>query len=292
MKTKLIAFVCILLSLLSRGQHSENHASFQVSVEGKGETMFLIPGLSCSANVWKETVNVFKDTYKIHTFTLAGYGGVLPISKDTILPVIKKDLLEYINKHKSENSILMGHSIGGFISLMLAIENETLVSKLIIVDALPFLAGASNPSVTEEIVKSSYGSMKNSYLNLTDEALKQNLQNTLDHMIRDKSKIEEVLKDAIKSDRRTLGVTAFEMMSNDLRGPIVSIKIPTLVMTNWNQPSPQYPNFTKEAKLSIYNQQYKNCSSCTVKIIEKAEHFIMLDNPEIFNTSVKSFIDK
>lgn len=291
MKTILFSFLLFLITNTFQAQKTEHHRSFDVSVVGAGETLFLIPGLSCSANVWNETINEYKDQYEIHTFTLAGYSGITPITEDSILPVMQKDLLQYINKHKSKNSVLIGHSIGGFISLLLAIENETIVSKLIIVDALPFLAGASNPSMTEEIVKSSYVSMKDAYINLTDEALEQNLKTTLTGMIRDKSKIYGVLKDAIKSDRRTLGVTMFELMSKDLRSSITSIKIPTLILTNWNGAIAQIPSLTKESKLSVYQQQYKNCSSCTVKIIDKAEHFIMLDNPVAFNTSLKSFIN-
>ncbi|MEW7277983.1 alpha/beta hydrolase [Aquimarina sp. 2201CG1-2-11] len=292
MKTLQLSFISFLLTCSLWAQKTTHHNSFDVTVEGKGETLFLLPGLSCSANVWKETINKFKDTYEIHTFTLAGYGGVPPVTEDNILATIKKDLIKYITKHRSKNSILMGHSIGGFMSLLLAIDNETIVSKIIVVDALPFLAGLNNPSITEETVKSSYTSMKDSYLNMNDEALKQNLQNVLTRMIRDTTKIDDVLKDAIKSDRRTLGITAFEMMSNDIRIAIAAIKIPTLVMTNWNKIHPQFPNFTKDTKLSLYKQQYKNCSSCTVEMIEKAEHFIMLDNPETFYTSATNFISK
>lgn len=292
MKTTLFSFTLLLIISTLQAQKIEHYDSFDVSIQGSGKTLFLIPGLSCSANVWNETINEYKSQYEIHAFTLAGYSGTKPITKGSILPVIQKDLLQYINKHKSENSILIGHSIGGFISLLLAIEDETIVSKLIIVDALPFLAGANTPNITEENIKSSYSSMKDTYIHLTDEALQQNLKATLNSMIRDKSKLDEVLKDAIKSDRRTLGVTMFELMSNDLRVPIASIKIPTLILTNWNEPIAQMPSLTKESKLSIYKQQYKNCSNCTVELIEKAEHFIMLDNPTAFNESVKSFINK
>ncbi len=291
MKTLQLFLITLIITNSLSAQKAKHYDSFTVSVQGKGETMFLIPGLSCSGNVWNATIDQFKDSYQIHTFTLAGYAGVPPLTQDTILPTIQKDLLEYINSHTSKNSILMGHSIGGYLSLLLAIENETIVSKIIVVDALPFLAGINNPNITAEIVKSSYTSIKDSYLHLTDQALKQNLKTTLTRMIKDKTKIDAVLNDAIKSDRKTLGHTAFELMSNDLRIPIASIKTQTLILTNWNVANPMYPDFTKETKLSSYKQQYKNCSNCTVELIEDAEHFIMLDNPKTFYSSVKSFIN-
>lgn len=174
----------------------------------------------------------------------------------------------------------------------MAIDEEDIVSKIIIVDSLPFLAGASNPAMTEELVKSSYGMLKQMYMPMDSLTLRNTLKQTLNGMMRNKEKIDFVLNDAAKSDRRTLGYTMFEMMSTDIRDNIKSIKTPTLVLTNWNGTIPQFPNFTEADKLKMYQAQYKNCSSCMVKIIDKAEHFIMLDNPSAFYQEVSNFIKK
>jgi len=292
MKIKLISVLFILANTFLQAQTQKTLNSFTVSINGNGEeTLFLIPGLSCSGNVWNETINKFKDRFTIHTFTLAGYAGVEPIKKDSILPVITKDLINYINQYKSKNSIIMGHSIGGFMTLLIALEDNNIASKLILVDTLPFLAGATNPQMTQEVMQSSFSYMRDTYLKFDDEMLKQNLKNTLSTMIREKSNVDFVLKDAIKSDRRTLGVTMFEMLSNDLREKISKIKIPTMIFTNWNTTIPQMPNVTKASKLSLYKQQYAKCISCKVKVIEQAEHFIMLDNPVVFQESVQDFIN-
>lgn len=266
--------------------------AFEVSVYGKGDTMFLIPGASCSGNVWNDMVAKYKENYQIHVITLAGYGGAKPIASETILQDVKSQLIQYIKNQKTDNSILIGHSIGGFTSLLMAIDEEDIVSKIIIVDSLPFLAGASNPAMTEELVKSSYGMLKQMYMPMDSLTLRNTLKQTLNGMMRNKEKIDFVLNDAAKSDRRTLGYTMFEMMSTDIRDNIKSIKTPTLVLTNWNGTIPQFPNFTEADKLKMYQAQYKNCSSCTVKIIDKAEHFIMLDNPSAFYQEVSNFIKK
>ena len=291
MKTILTFVFLMAITLKLHAQKIENYPAFKVSIEGKGETLFLIPGLSCSGNIWNETIDKFKDTYEIHTFTLAGYAGVKPLENEPILETIKNELIQYIQDHKSMNSIVMGHSIGGFISLLMAIENQKIASKLIIVDSLPFLSGVTNPNITEDIIKSSFSAMKDTYIGFSDDMLTQNLKTTLHSMIRDKSKIDFVLKDAVKSDRRTLGVTAFEMLSNDLRDDIATINIPTLVVTNWNGSIPLIPNGTRASKLQLYKNQYRNCNTCMVNIIDESEHFIMLDNPIKFYDTVNSFIN-
>ncbi|WP_420571597.1 alpha/beta fold hydrolase [Kordia sp.] len=271
-------------------QKEKKTTAFEVKVHGKGETMFLIPGLSCSGNVWNETVETYKNDYEIHVFTLAGFGGVKPIDSETILQEVKKEMLPYIKKHATKNSVLIGHSIGGFTSMLIALDDENVVSKIVIVDSLPFLAGAYNAQVTEEAVKSTYGMMKQMYMPMDSITLRNTLKQSLSGMMRNKENLNFVLNDAAKSDRKTLGYTMFEMMSNDLRDDLAKLKIPTLVLTNWNKPIPQFPNFTKAEKLEMYEAQYKNCDSCTVKIIDEAEHFIMLDNPTVFFKEVSNFI--
>jgi pimeloyl-ACP methyl ester carboxylesterase len=201
-------------------------------------------------------------------------------------------MINYIKKHGTKNSVLIGHSIGGFTSLLIAIEDQNLVSKIIIVDSLPFLAGASNPGITEDVVKSSYGMLKEMYMPMDSLMLRNTLKQSLNGMMRNKEKLDFVLNDAAKSDRRTLGYTVFEMMRTDIRDDIQNIKTPTLVLTNWNVPIPQFPNFTRDGKLKMYQKQYENCNTCTVKIIDKAEHFIMLDNPTAFYKEVTDFIKK
>lgn len=292
MKTTLSILLFLFAFANILGQDGKRLPAFEVSIHGKGETMFLIPGLSCSGNVWNETVAKYKDKYQIHVITVAGYGGVEPIASENILQEVKSEMIEYIKQYKTKNSILIGHSIGGFTSLLIAIEEQNLVSKIIIVDSLPFLAGAYNPEVTEEVVKSSYGMLKEMYMPMDSITLRNTLKQLLGGMMRNKENLDFILNDAAKSDRRTLGLTMFEMMSTDIRDDIKHIKTPTLVLTNWNKPVPQFPNFKRAEKLKMYQEQYKNCKSCTVKIIDKAEHFIMLDNPTEFYKEVSSFINK
>lgn len=292
MKKVLSIFLFLFAFANIQAQENTKTTAFEVAIHGKGDTMFLIPGLSCSGNVWNDMVANYKENYQIHVITLAGYGGVKPIASETILQEVKAQMITYIKKHKTKNSILIGHSIGGFTSLLIAMEEENLVSKIIIVDSLPFLAGASNPAMTEELVKSSYGMLKEMYMPMDSLTLRNTLKQTLNGMMRNKEKIDFVLNDAAKSDRKTLGYTMFEMMSTDIRNAIKTIKTPTLVLTNWNKVIPQFPNFTRVYKQNMYEQQYENCSSCTVKIIDDAEHFIMLDNPTAFYKEVSNFIKK
>ncbi len=147
----------ILLAITASAQFSAKQTrAFDVQVYGEGPSMFLIPGATSSGNVWDATVEKYKDDFQIHVFTLAGYAGVAPLEAKEILPVIKDSLMAYIKENKSKNSILIGHSIGGFLAMWMASENNNLVDRILIVDALPFLPGAMNPVLTEYLAKTSF----------------------------------------------------------------------------------------------------------------------------------------
>ena len=83
---KIIAF--ILISHLLISVSAQDFKAFKVTVTGKGQPVILIPGYSCSGDVWKETVDHLKDRYECHVLTLAGFAGV-PAIDSPILETVK-----------------------------------------------------------------------------------------------------------------------------------------------------------------------------------------------------------
>ncbi|KAA3611021.1 MAG: alpha/beta hydrolase [Calditrichaeota bacterium] len=289
MKTIINLFILVAISTSTIFPIKENPA-FKIKIYGDGPNMFLIPGATCSGEVWNETVEKYKNDYRIHVFTLAGYGGVEALKSDEILPVIKDELTKYILKHKSENSILIGHSIGGFLGMWMASEDNNLVDKIIIVDALPFLPAVTNPALTEEIARTSFANFKDFYINMDSTTVETNQRMVLQGMIKNSGKIEFVLQQSIKSDKRTMGVTMYELMSRDLRDDIAGITIPTLVLTSFDDSYDTLIGMTESKKQALYQDQFKLWKSSRVKLIGNSRHFIMLDNPVTFFEEIDAFV--
>jgi pimeloyl-ACP methyl ester carboxylesterase len=222
---------------------------------------------------------------------LAGYAGVTPLEAEEILPVIKDSLTAYIRKNKSKSSILIGHSIGGFLAMWMASENNNLVDRILIVDALPFLSAAMNPSMTEELAKTSFAMYKNFYDTMDSATVENNQRMVLQGMIKNEEKVDFVLKESIKSDRRTMGVTMYELMGKDLRDDIVSITIPAKVLTSWDEGYDTLVGMTKEKKQALYAGQYKLWQNNKLGLIDNSRHFIMLDNPQAFYNEIDLFLN-
>lgn len=104
------------------------HPSFTVRVVGRGRPLLLIPGLTCPAAVWDETVAHYQSRYQCHVLSLAGFGGVpapanagAPESgAESFLPAVREQLLAYIKSQRLDRPAIIGHSLGGFMGLWLS----------------------------------------------------------------------------------------------------------------------------------------------------------------------------
>ena len=65
--------------------------------------------------------------------TIAGFAGVPPIDTP-ILKTVKNDLIKYVKDNHLDKPVLIGHSLGAFLSLWVASEEPSLFSKILCVD--------------------------------------------------------------------------------------------------------------------------------------------------------------
>jgi len=293
MKKSIILFLVAFISLNAFSQKSNSQVkAFDVQIIGNGTPLLLIPGLSCSGEVWAETVEALKADYECHILTLAGFAGQAPMeSKDQFLPIVEREIIAYLEpkfKGKSVKPIIMGHSLGGFLSLSIAQKTEGLVDRIVIVDSFPFYTAAMMPTATEETAKPQAEIMKTMLLNTTEEAFENQQKMMLGSMITDADKIEVALEWSLQTDRETMGQAMYEIMSTDLRKDMKKANCPILVLGSWAA-GKDY-GLTKEFTLNTYKTQFAEAENCEILVAEKAKHFIMWDEPVWFMENVKRFL--
>ncbi len=290
-KIKLLLGIILLIVLTSNSfaQKIEKHPSFSVRISGKGSPIFFIPGILCSAEVWDATIKHYETNYTCYAFTLAGFAEAAPIKEKDIMLTIKADLIAYIKSHAKNDAILVGHSMGGFYGLMIASSEPSLLKKLVVVDAMPFLMAAQDSSRTEEQIKGMLIGAENSYLKTDEKVLRTQQMNILRTMITNEAQIEKACTWSMSSDRYTMGKTFAEMMGTDLRDELKNIKTNTMVMVAWDKPIAAFPDYTKEASYNVFALQYKNLKGVQLKQTDGAKHFIMYDQPEWFIKTLDGF---
>lgn len=262
--------------------------SFKVSVSGSGQPVLLIPGISCDAAVWDETVSLLSEDYECHAVTLPGFAGEPPIKFDSsYLPVVKNELVKYL-KSFDQKAIVIGHSLGGFLTLSISIENPEVVEKSIIVDAYPYFGASQNPNATVEIMKPMAETMKNNIVNASEEQALASQKMILPTMITNEDQQKVVLDWSMSSDNKTVGQAMYELFTTDLRPDLAKVKAPTLVLAAWKGYEPY--GVTKDMIERNFTFQYAELENVKIQISDIGKHFIMWDDPEFYFEQIKSFL--
>ena len=265
--------------------------SFTVQVSGTGKPVILIPGLSCSGEVWDDTVrHLNAEGYQTHTLTLAGFGGTPAIHSDSYLLTVRQDLAQYIKDQHLQKPVIIGHSLGGFLALWLDAENPELPGKVISVDGLPFLAGVMQPGASGDQAKQMAAGMKSHLMGEDDAQFQQGSRQSLESMITSPTNVDRELKVELTADRATMAEAMSELLSTDIRSDMGKVKSPTLVIGTWIA----YKNYglTHDGAVQLYEAQFGGNPDVKVVMSDTTKHFVQLDDPAWFYSQVDSFLGK
>ncbi len=252
--------------------------AFQVKVTGHGPAMILIPGLSSSGEVWDTTVAHYQDRFQCHVLTVAGFAGV-PRVPAPMLDRVRDGLADYIRKNKLEKPVIVGHSLGGFVTLALAAKYPNLPGKLVIVDAYPFFSGLSDPEITPAKARENVAQMRQYMGAQTQDMYERYVKSGVATrmMVTKDSDFDHIVAWGLASDRTAVTDAMSELFAADLRDDLASIKSPTLVLGTWIGYSQYTDRQRTEANL---RRQYAKLAGVDIQITDTARHFIMWDDPD------------
>ncbi|MFZ6012003.1 MAG: alpha/beta fold hydrolase [Bacteroidota bacterium] len=279
----------LILALLLAGKLTQAQTYFSVEVKGKGKPMILIPGLFCSGEVWKETVEHFQKKYECHVITIAGFGTVAPNLTENFLETVKNDIIAYTKDKKMKKPVILGHSLGGFLSYWVAASAPDLYGKVIAVDGLPFFPAIMIPGgATVETAKPMATNMRNMITSQSNEQTAASQKVMLANLISNSERIDQVAAMASKADLKTQGQVAYEMYTTDLRPTIASINCPVLVLGAWVA----FKNYgvTHESTMKNFEDQVALIKNCTIELTDTGKHFIFYDEPAWFYERVENFL--
>ncbi len=254
-------------------------SSFRADVTGTGQAIILIPGLTCDGSVWDETVARYKENYQCHVLSLAGFAGNPPSDATSpFLETAKDELVTYIEQQGLNKPIIVGHSLGGFLALQIAIEHPDLAASLLVVDSLPFLPAAMNPVATVENTEVQAKAQRD--MMIQGGQNEGQLRMMLRMMITSPENIERALAMGAASDAETVAQAMYELNTTDLRSDVSKITTPTTVLGAWYG----YAQFgaSKEATTATFTSQYAKHPNYRLVMSERGKHFIMWDDPELF----------
>jgi len=275
---------------VSSNSKADTFEGMDVKVSGKGPAMIFIPGLNSASSVFDSTCDAFKKTYACHQMQLPGFAGqpALQNQDNEYLVTMRNSVEHYIHDKKLGKVVLVGHSLGGTLSLMIAIDAPTAVKKVVIVDALPFYAAIQNPALTADAMRPQAEIMRNVMINQPIEEYNKAAAGNAQAMTNDPTRVPMLVNWMTASDRNTTANAMYDMMTIDLRQSMSSIQQPILVLGAWAAYK-QY-GATKDSTKAIYTAQYAQAKQVDIRMSETSYHFIPWDDSQWLNEQINDFL--
>jgi pimeloyl-ACP methyl ester carboxylesterase len=248
----------------------------------------LIPGMSSSRTVWDAEAKLLAPNYRLHLVQVDGFAGepAGPNAAGVILPAIVEQLHAYIVADKM-HPVVIGHSLGGLLTLMLADKYPADVSKMVIVDTLPFYAVLMDPAATVESIKPQVEVIKTQLSAMPADQYAEMQPMVAAQMVKDPEGQKLVAANSGKSDRAVVLEGMVEDLQTDLRADVANIKTPMLLLYPYDA-TLQGPDPVKVS--ALYKTAYASKPNVTLVQIDDSRHFIMYDQPGKMDAAVEGFL--
>ncbi|CAN5677167.1 alpha/beta hydrolase [soil metagenome] len=261
-----------------------------VVVEGKGPDVILIPGLASSREVWSGLVDRLKQTHRLHLVQIAGFAGA-PAATDPgnrVAAPSAEAIADYILREGIKAPLVIGHSLGGEVALMLGARHPGEVGRLVIVDALPFYSLLFSPAATVEAVTPRAIAFREAMMAAPAEQANNMQAAAIARLVKTEAARPAIVAAGVRSDRKTVADATYELMTTDLRPELNRITAPVEVVYAYDKMYGVPPADID----ATFRNAFASTPEVRFKRIDDSFHFVMLDQPDAFERAVMEFVDQ
>lgn len=261
-----------------------------VEVAGSGPDIVMIPGLASTRETWRRTAERLRGRYRVHLVNVAGFGGETARANASgpVFEPVAADIDGYLAM--LGRPIVMGHSLGGTLGVYIAERHPEHMSRLLVVDALPFFGMLmGGPSATPDSVRPMVEQMSKPGAGGSQAGMPAGGQRKMiENMVTAPADVDRVLGWGRLSDPRVVMRAMTEDFLTDLRPGFASLTTPVTVLYPFD-PTLGYPEAVVTAN---YVNGYAPAKTVAVVRVEKSRHFIMYDQPARFDQEVDAFLNR
>nr|WP_312294550.1 alpha/beta hydrolase [Brevundimonas diminuta] len=258
-----------------------------VEVMGQGPDVILIPGFASSREVWRPLARRLSATHRVHLVQLAGFAGEAWTHGDGafVQPVVD-ELARYAAT--LNRPAVIGHSMGGLSGLLLAQQNPEAISRVMSVDSLPFFSAMFGPQVTPQTAKPFADQAAASILNADEAAFRIQQERTAVGMMRDEAGRAAMVDWSMASNRQAMASAIREVMTTDARPGLAAMTTPV-----WAVYASDADGGAPAAMAgALWSREYAALPGVTLKRVDGARHFIMVDQPDRLDALVDAFLKR
>jgi len=291
MRTVFLKGACALLSLLAPtiSAAASDAGAFTVEKYGdKGKPIVFIPGLASGTWTWKADAQRLAKSHVVYLLALPGFDG-RPARPGTTLASLQSDLESFIEHEHLKRPVLVGHSLGGTLSLAFAAEHSDLIAGVIAVDGLPVLPGTENMADRATLAQGARAQIENQ----TPEQFAQYQQTYMARVgVIDPARAKTLAGWSGRSDPRAVAELAAQILQLDLRPKLKSITVPVTEISPFYEQDFAAMGVDEAGKTNYYRMLLTGIEKLDVVSISPARHFVMFDQPEKFAATLDQALAK
>lgn len=248
-------------------------------VGDSNKNIIIVHGFLGMGDNWISQANKIAESgFKVHLIDLRNHGKSF-WSNEFSFDLMVEDIYEYITYHNISNLYMIGHSMGGNISMLFAKNYPELLKKIIIVDIVPKAYKPHHDYILESLKSLDFNIIKS----------RNDADSQLSKLISDKRVRQFLLKNLYWKDQHTLGLKInleilfkFKNKLSLVFKEDFSFKKPTLFIHGENS------NYVEESDYDLMSSYFKNLE---IVKVPSAAHWVHADNPKFFLEKTINFLN-
>lgn len=262
---------------------------------GKGEALIMIHGLGGNASHWKRNITTLSKKYRCIAVDLPGYGNSTPANRTDAaaqLDFYAEVITSLLQKLKIPAAAVMGHSMGGQVSMILALKYPALVKQLVLVApaGLETFTDAEANVLTTYATAAFYEKQDSAAIVKSYRSNFFQMPDAAQDLVKERIALKNCGGFAAYCRQIPMGVKG--MLGHPVKNELKQIRQPVLVL--FGEQDVLIPNKLLHPSLTVAEIATiaKTIPGSTVQVIPEAGHLLQFEKPEAVNDAVIHFLQK
>jgi pimeloyl-ACP methyl ester carboxylesterase len=250
--------------------------------------LIFIPALYCGAWQWNGQVSLLASRYDLYVVTLPGMDGRPRIEPDHLMERAVASLARLIAERAMVKPIVVGHSLGATIAVMFGEMHSGQAGGII-------AAEGGHPVAPTAAAREAYVARAAAPFETADVAsFDRTMRSTLRFLITSSRDVDTVAPLAERSDPHAIADWLRAALLLDLTPALHSIRAPFVEIVPYDASVDGYRGLpTLDAKRRVYATWVAHApGGWAVVMIDRSRHFVMFDQPALFDRILSSEIDR
>jgi pimeloyl-ACP methyl ester carboxylesterase len=268
------------------GNIAVNLSVLAFSDTGSGKPIVFLHGLGLNRNFWSSTIAHLSPTHRCIAVDLPGHGESRDISCSGSMSAYAAHVREAIEKPELKDVTLVGHSMGGQIGIILALQMPSVITRLVLV------CSAGIETFSPEEADKLKATMNSVYANpISDDVMQRSFPH-INPEIRNLLAYEHVIqqKENFSKLSKLITSSVAGMLNEPVYNFLPGISQPTLVINGALDTSiPNrflHPQLNTQQLLDSAKSKIKNCETV---VFPMAGHYLPVDTPHDLANKIQNF---